>query len=75
MHPRLHSVQPYPGKDRINRTKICIDNKYVDANTITDTANYIKYGSTIRFIFYYNKIWANKHLGHDATKIYIRIGT
>lgn len=66
------------GKGKINKTvlKRIEGGKKVSvrADTITDIANEIKFLSEIRFVFYYNKIWANKNPAPGATVIPYGIG-
>lgn len=52
-------------EERIIKTKIKKvlgknNKKIIEVKSISDIAKEIKYQSEIRFIFYYNKIWANK---------------
>ena len=52
-------------EERIIKTKIKKvlgknNKKTIDVKSISDIAKEIRYQSEIRFIFYYNKIWANK---------------
>ncbi|MEM0354192.1 MAG: hypothetical protein QXW79_01285 [Thermoplasmata archaeon] len=67
------------GKERVNRTKIVKNiggkqREQINANTITDIANEIRFLSEIRLIFYFSKIWANKIPAHGASKIMYGIG-
>ncbi|AZL89478.1 hypothetical protein QKC54_gp0344 [Megavirus baoshan] len=51
------------GENRVNKTKLIElkgDKKVsVEADTITEIANNIRFLSEIKFIFYYTKVWAN----------------
>ena len=66
------------GKDRLNKTKLKrIDGKtktLVQANSIAEIADEIKFHSEIKFIFYYNKIWANKTPAPGASKCTYGLG-
>lgn len=66
------------GKGRINKTKLKkIEGKnktLVRADTITEIANEVRFLSEIKFLFYYNKIWANKTAAQGATKIMYGLG-
>ena len=61
------------GDKRINKTKLIkvkgMHKTLVKADTIAEIANEIQYWSEIRFIFYFNKIWAHKERRCGATKI------
>lgn len=65
-------------KGRINKTKLKkiegMNKTVVHADTITQVANEINFLSEIKFIFYYNKIWANKTPAQGATMITYGIG-
>lgn len=66
------------GKGRLNKTVLKriegTKKVSVKADTITDIANEIKFLSEIRFVFYYNKIWANKTPANGATMIAYGLG-
>ena len=66
------------GKGRVNKTKLKkVDGKtktIVKADTITEVANEVNFLSECRFVFYYNKIWANKTPAQGATKIVYGLG-
>lgn len=67
------------GKERVNRTKIVKNmgggqKEQINAITITDIANEIKFLSEVRLIFYFSKIWANKIPAQGASKIMYGIG-
>ena len=65
-------------KQHINKTKLKRVGKEkkenVIAETITDVANEIKWNSEIKFIFYYNKVWANKTPASGAKVITYGLG-
>ncbi|XWV26129.1 hypothetical protein QJ857_gp0951 [Tupanvirus soda lake] len=63
---------------RVNKTKFKEDvdgmKKEFTANTMADIAINIPFGSTVKFIFYYNKIWANRRPNDGDTMINYGIG-
>ena len=58
---KFHMTGDTQGKLMLTKLKKIDKNKkiLIKATTVTDVANEIRYGSEIRFIFYYNKIWVS----------------
>jgi hypothetical protein len=66
------------GKIRVNKTKLKkVEGKTkttINAVSIAEIANEVRFLSENRFVFYYNKIWANKSAAQGATKIVYGLG-
>ena len=64
--------------DKVNKTKLTrvigTTKTPVVAQTVTDIANEIRYMSTVKFIFQYFKVWANKTLAQGAKKKVYGVG-
>ncbi len=58
---KFHMAGDNQGKKMLTKLKKIEKGKktLIKAETVTDVANEIRYGSEIRFIFYYNKIWVS----------------
>nr|AEX62942.1 hypothetical protein mv_R738 [Moumouvirus Monve] len=67
------------GESRVNRTKLFQiksekEKEPINADTITEVANHIRFQSEIKFIFYYVKIWANSSKTQGLNKYLYGVG-
>lgn len=64
--------------DKVNKTRLTrvigTTKTPVVAKTVTDIANEIRYMSTVKFIFHYFKVWANKTVAQGAKKKVYGVG-
>lgn len=68
------NVIPCKDGQRINKTIININGQAILAQTITDIAQYVKFGSTIRCKIQHVKVWANKSAAPGYNKIMYGLG-